>query len=190
VHFPAQESDFQLVITHESGFAHIKSKRDWDLTKIIHLEPWARVEGTFRIGKTPAPNIPLSLNVARMHTNERTEPRYYVQYESATGPDGRFVFERVISGKGWLGRRLTLTDEGATEVTSASTIAAEFLPGTTNRVALGGTGRAVVGTLLPMAGFKDKVRWNFALVTVRSAAKDPDRNSQRISATVDRDGKF
>jgi protocatechuate 3,4-dioxygenase beta subunit len=190
-HFPAQEKDFQLVITHESGFAHIKSTRDWDLTKIIHLEPWARVEGTFRIGKTPAPNIPLTLDVARLHTNERSEPRYYVQYESATGPDGRFVFEHVIPGKGWLGRRLSLTvDTGATEMISASTIPAEFLAGATNRVDVGGTGRAVVGKLRPKAGFKEKVRWNFALVTVRSAANEPGRSSSQFTATVDRDGNF
>src|SRR5262249_9741773 len=114
-----------------------------------------------------------------------------VQYESATGPDGRFVFEHVIPGKGSLGRRLSLTvDTGATEVTSAPTIQAEFLPGTTNRLTLGGTGRAIVGKLRPKAGFKDKVRWNFALVTVRSTANEPSRSSRQFTATVDKDGSF
>ena len=64
-HFPAQDKNFQLVITHPSGFAHIKSTPEWDLTKIIHLEPWSRVEGTFRIGKALAANVPIQLDVAR-----------------------------------------------------------------------------------------------------------------------------
>jgi beta-lactamase regulating signal transducer with metallopeptidase domain len=190
-HFPAQDKNFELVITHPSGFAHVKSAPEWDLTKIIHLEPWARVEGTFRIGKALAPSVPITLDVARLHGNERVTPRFYIQYESATGPDGRFVFERVIPGKGRIGRRLSLTvDTGATEVTSVYTIPAEFLSGTTNQVDLGGTGRAVVGKLRPPDGFKEKVRWNFALVTVRSAAAEPNANSPQFTATVDLDGKF
>jgi hypothetical protein len=118
-------------------------------------------------------------------------PRFYVQYESATGPDGRFVFERVIPGKGSIGRDLSLTaDTGATEVTSVYTIPAEFLSGTTKHVDLGGTGRAVVGKLRPPDGFKEKVRWNFALVTVRSAAEEANSTGPNFTATVDHDGKF
>ena len=41
-HFPAQDKDFQLMITHPSGFAHIKSTPEWELTRIIHLEPWCQ----------------------------------------------------------------------------------------------------------------------------------------------------
>ena len=67
-HFPAQDKDFQLVITHPSGFAHIKSTPDWDLTRIIHLEPWSRAEGTFRVGKTPVANVPISLDIADVHS--------------------------------------------------------------------------------------------------------------------------
>jgi beta-lactamase regulating signal transducer with metallopeptidase domain len=190
-HFPAQNTTFELVITHPSGFAHIYSAPDWDLTRIIHLEPWARVEGTFRIGKKLAANVPLTLDVARLAWNGKDRPRFYVQYESVTGPDGRFVFERVIPGKGWIGRRLSLTvDQGATEVTSASTIPVEFLSGATKRVDLGGRGRAVVGKLRPPDGFNEKVRWNFALVTVISAGAEPEGTGGQFTATVDRDGKF
>ena len=75
-HFPAQDKNFQLVITHPSGFAHIKSTPDWDLTKIIHLEPWSRVEGIFRIGKSLAPNVPLQLDVVRLVRQRRMTPRF------------------------------------------------------------------------------------------------------------------
>jgi carboxypeptidase family protein len=190
-HFPAQDKNFQLVITHPSGFAHIRSTPDWDLTRIIHLEPWSRVEGTFRIGKKVAPNVPISLDVGRLLGNGRDEPRFNIQYESTTGPDGKFAFERVIPGKGWLGRRIMLTvDEGATDVTSSCTIAADFPAGTTVHIALGGVGRPVVGKLQPRDGFKAKVRWNFALVTVNSEAPETPATSPHFTATVDRDGSF
>jgi hypothetical protein len=190
-HFPAQDKDFQLVITHPSGFAHIKSTPEWDLTRIIHLEPWSRVEGTFRIGKALASNVPMQLDVSRLTGHGRNEPRLYVEYDSVTGADGRFVFQRVIPGKGSIGRRLSLTvDDGATEVTSASSIPAEFPAGRTAQMDLGGTGRAVVGKLRPPEGFKDKVRWNFALVTVRSPTAGPEGTARQFTATIDRDGAF
>ena len=47
----AQDQDFQLVITHPSGFAHIKSTSEWELTRIIHLEPWCRVKGRFGLAR-------------------------------------------------------------------------------------------------------------------------------------------
>ena len=63
-------------------------------------------------------------------------------------------------------------DDGATEVTSSCMIPAEFPAGKTVHIDLGGTGRAVVGKLRPPDGFKEKVRWNFALVTGRSASAE------------------
>ena len=107
-HFPPQDKDFQLVITHPSGFAHIKSTPEWELTRIIHLEPWSRVEGTFRVGKTPAANVPITLDVTRPALVRETMYRsIFTQHEATTGPDGRFVFERVIPGSGRIGRRIS-----------------------------------------------------------------------------------
>ena len=182
---------FSSSITHPSGFAYIKSTPEWDLTRIIHLEPWSRVEGTFRIGKALASNVPIELDVSRLTGHGRNEPHFYVEYQSVTRPDGRFVFERVIPGKGWIGRRLLLTvDDGATDVTSAASIPAEFSAGKTTHMDLGGTGRAVIGKLRPPDGFTEKIRWNFALITVRCSTMSPDGASYQFTATVDRDGSF
>ncbi len=190
-HFPAQDKDFQLVITHPSGFAHIRSTPDWDLTRIIHLEPWCRVEGTFRIGKKPASNVPLSLDVTSVRSNGDGVPSIFTTHYVTTGPGGRFVFERVIPGPGWLGRHLMLTvDDGAAVVTSSCMMQAEFPAGKTVHIDLGGTGRAIVGKLRPPDGFKEKVRWNFALVTGRSDAPQAEALSPNFTATIDRDGTF
>ncbi len=190
-HFPAQDKEFQLVITHPSGFAHIKSAPDWELTRIIHLEPWARVEGTFRIGKTPTASVPIEIDVTRLDSHGRDVPRIFTQHEAITGPDGRFVFDRVIPGAGRIGRRITfMVDEGATEVTSSYMIGANFPSGETARIDLGGIGRPVVGKLQPPPGFTAKVRWNFAMITVASDAAEARTPSPYFTVTVDRDGKF
>jgi beta-lactamase regulating signal transducer with metallopeptidase domain len=189
--FPAQDTKFQLVITHASGFAHIRSTPDWELTRIIHLEPWSKVEGTFRIGKAPAINVPLSLDVSRVHSYGEDVPSIFNTHYVTTGPGGRFVFERVIPGTGRIGRRLMLTvNDGAADVTSSCTIAAEFPAGKTVHIDLGGNGRAVICKLLPADGFRDKVRWSFALVDVRSDANDDRSKNPHFTATVDRDGTF
>jgi protocatechuate 3,4-dioxygenase beta subunit len=190
-HFPAQDKDFQLVITHPSGFARIKSTPDWELTRIIHLEPWCRVEGTFRVAQKLAANMPITLSVAGRDSHGNDVPSIFTHHDVTTGPDGRFVFERVIPGSGWIGRRIMLTvDDGATDVTSSCMIAAEFPAGTTVHIALGGAGRAVVGKLQPPEGFKERVRWNFALVNVASDAAETRAASPYLTATVDRDGTF
>ncbi len=190
-HFSAQDKDFQLVITHPSGFAHIKSTPAWELTRIIHLEPWCRVEGTFRIGKKPAANVPISLDVDSVHSYGNDVPSIFTSHYVTTGPDGRFVFERVIPGKGSLGRSLMLTvSDGAQDVTSSCMMPAEFPAGKTVHVDLGGAGRAVVGKLRPPDGFKEKVRWNFALVTGQADAPEARALSLSFTATIDRDGSF
>ena len=83
-----------------------------------------------------------------------------------------------------------MVDEGATEVTSSHMIGAEFRGGKTTHIDLGGTGRPVVGKLLPPEGFKDKVRWNFALIHVTSDEAETRPPIGYWKATVDRDGKF
>jgi hypothetical protein len=190
-HFPAQDKDFQLVINHPSGFAHIKSKADWELTRIIHLEPWSRAEGTFRVGTTPAANVELELDVPRVDSFGQDVPRISSEHYATTGPDGRFVFDRVIPGSGRIGRRIIfMVNEGATEVTSSCKIRAEFPSGKTVHLELGGTGRAVVGQLLRPDGFAEKVRWNFAWMTVGPAADGDNANGPYFTVSVDRDGRF
>ncbi len=195
MHFPAQDKNFQLVITHPTGFAHIVSTPEWELTRIIHLEPWSRVEGTFRVGKKPTANVPITLDVSRLQSFGfgKDVPRIFTQHQANSGPDGRFVFERVVPGTGQIGRSITLmADQGATEVTSSRTVAADFPAGKTVQIDIGGTGRPVVGTIRPPDGFDEnqKVRWNFALVRVTSPESENPAKSPYFMATVDRDGTF
>ena len=190
-HFPAQDQDFQLVITHASGYAQIKSPAEWDTMRIIRLEPWARAEGTFRVGRRPTANVPITLNVGGRDSYGKSVASIFTHHDVTTGPDGRFVFERVIPGSGRIGRRIMLTvSDGAADVTSSCKIAADFPAGKTARVDLGGTGRPVVGKLQPPEGFDGKVRWNFALITAEADPPEALVPGPYLTATVDRDGTF
>jgi len=190
-HFPAQDEKFQLVITHPSGFAHIKATPDWDLTRVIRLEPWSRVEGTLKIGPTLAAHAPLVINTNRVHSYGDDVANISTNYQASTGPDGRFVFERVIPGRGVIGREIRLTmGQGSWMVTSSNQVHIELPAGKTVTVDLGGTGRPVVGTLQPPQGFKGRVQWNYVLVSVRPADHETRATVFNLCATVDRDGKF
>ena len=190
-HFPAQDKDFVLVITHPSGFAHVKSKADWGSARIIHLEAWSRVEGVFKVGRAPTANVPLYLNVAGHDSYGDDVPHIFTTHETTTGPGGRFVFDRVYPGRGWLGRRIMMmVDDGATEITSSCMVPATFPAGETISINLGGSGRVVVGKLQPPDGFAGKVAWNFAQVGAASQEHPAHGSGARIDATVGKDGSF
>jgi hypothetical protein len=66
-----------------------------------------------------------------------------------------------------------MVDEGATEVTSTKMEAVTLASGETIFLDLGGTGRPVVGKLVPPKRHQGKVLWNFALVYVQADVPPP-----------------
>lgn len=168
VRFRPQETAFQMVVLHSSGYAHVKTTPE-SAPATIQLEPWARVEGIFRIGKDPTAKVPLSLNSSGLQSYGKDVPSISASYYKTTGKDGEFVFERVVPGYARVGRRITLmVKDGALETTSSLMVATELPAGETTKIDLGGTGQPVVGKIEPPMGFKGKVNWNFALVNVRT----------------------
>ncbi len=185
--FPARTEPFHLVITHEAGFAYFKSKEK-PIPSRITLTPWARAEGTFRVGPEAAENVVLSWFGAGIHSYGDDVPNIFTHHEVATGKDGRFMFDRVFPGTGRIGRRIRLIhDEGATEVTSSQRVSAEFVAGKTTRLDLGGTGRLVIGTLAPSANHSSQVLWNFVLLNVRADLQPPTRPTPLAEARNDRE---
>jgi hypothetical protein len=155
---------FQLVISHPSGFAHLKPDEQ-EIPRTIRLTPWGRVEGVFRVGSAPVPNVSLRLNTNTIHSYGSDVPNISTYHEVTTGLEGKYVFERVVPGKGRIGRSISLmVNDGATEVTSSKQVAAEFPPGETTQLNLGGDGCAVVGRILPPPNAEQPPLWNFALV--------------------------
>jgi beta-lactamase regulating signal transducer with metallopeptidase domain/uncharacterized GH25 family protein len=192
VHFPPQDTNFKLVVSHPSGYAEFNSSPEWDLTRIIHLEPWAKVEGTFRIGQIPVANATISINLdSRPHVLGDDGPDVLAQYFTRTGPGGRFVFDRVIPGRGRIGRLLMPTAaDGAMSMDSSCRVTTDFNSGQTVEIGLNGTGRPVVGKLVPPDGFAEQVRWSLAQVRVQPVAAEMRGINPQWTAAVDRDGKF
>ena len=186
---PKQTDKYVLVVTHPSGYAKITSPAEGEPLRDIQLQPWARVEGTLRIGSQMAANVPMRYEAAGAADTPRIA-HIYNQYQLATDSQGRFAFDRVIPGMGRVGRDISLTtDDGALEVTSTHMASLDLPPGATVRVNIGGTGRAIVGKLLPQPGFQGKVRWSFALVSIEVEPRG-DQPTDSYTATVGPDGTF
>jgi protocatechuate 3,4-dioxygenase beta subunit len=175
ISIPPQSGPFQLVITHPSGFAHIKSAES-PHPDAIKLTPWAKLEGVFRVGPQPAAGVKLSVYSSVIDSYGEDLPHIYTQHEATTDADGSFLFERVFPGEAHIGRNIVyMVDEGATEVTSSKMMPIELAPGKTTRIELGGDGRPVTGLLAPPEGYTDEVQWSFArvFVTVAGEPKSP-----------------
>ena len=169
----ARKKTFQLVIIHSAGFAHLKSS-DGPIPSRITLTPWARVEGTFRVGAEPAPNVVLSLFSGGINSYGNDVPHISTFHEVTTDKDGRYAFKRLFPGQGSICRHILLrVNDGATEVTSSQRISAEFIAGKTTHLDLRGTGRPVIGKLVAPAEYTKNVFWNFANVSVQVDLKAP-----------------
>lgn len=187
---PARDEPFQVVITHPAGFAYLISE-DGKIPDQVTLTAWARVEGTFRVGPDPAPNVVLWLNLDGIHSYGDDVPNIFTHHRATTGADGRFAFERAFPGRGWVGRSIQLTvDDGATEVTSSRMTPVELEPGEAERLDLGGTGRPVVGRLEAPAGRAEPVLWSFALVDVRLDLAVPPPPPEPPAAVRDDPGLY
>jgi hypothetical protein len=190
--FPPQENSFRLIVTHASGYALIKSDSDWDLMRILHLRPWAKVEGDFRIGQSPVANATIAINLDRCpHSLGDDGPDFVAQCVTTTGPGGRFVFDRIIPGRGRVGLcGAPHTQCSAIAMDPLCLVNTIFAGGQTLVIGLEGIGCRVGGKLLPPKGFNEPIYWGLAQVTVQREASGKLDDSLQWKATVDRDGRF
>lgn len=164
---PPQDGDFNIIVTHPTGYAHVKALSE-TAPESIRLSPWGRIEGVYRVGQKPAPNITLEFDSNAINAPGQNDPSMHASHRVTTGPDGEFVFERIFAGRGWLGRQIIImVGEGATEVASSKRVPLEVVAGQTTQVNVGGDGTTVVGKLAAAGGVNDEVPWHFAQLNVR-----------------------
>lgn len=190
--FPPQDGEFQLVITHPSGYGRLKATAE-TMPGTIILEAWARVEGTFRVGKNPAAGVPITIMSELISSYGDGVPHISTQQQATSGQDGTFVFERILPGRARIGRDLKLHVDGALQAASSCLLTAKFTAGATTLIDLGGGGRSVVGKLRPAARFRGTVNWGFALIDVTPHADDRLGDGEDVlhcTATVDGEGNF
>lgn len=166
---------YQLIIIHEAGYAHFKST-DGELPDPLPLTPWAKLNGIYYVGPNPTANVELYMGIETLHSYGEGVPNIFTHYETTTGSDGTFKFDRVLPGMASIGRRLHLhVKEGATAVESSVRVHTEFVPGERVQLQVGGTGRPVVGKLIPPSGYQGKVLWNFAMISAQTDLVPPSR---------------
>lgn len=171
--FPSRNEPFQLVITHLSGYAWIKSPGQV-IPSTIELTAWAKIEGVFRVGAQSVENVTLAFDTSEIWSYGQDRPSIHAFHAATTGPGGRYVFERVVPGKGRIGREIQLTvDDGATEAISSVKIPVTVPAGEVTTLDLGGNGRAVIGRLSPTSDAEQPVLWNFAQVTASVGSRLP-----------------
>jgi hypothetical protein len=90
---PIGEDRLILVVEHELGQA-VEDSRNLNAGDAINLGPGSRLEGTvYKEGR---------LSVGEPVILQSRSQTVYIDYATKTGPDGRFVFERVLPGSATL----------------------------------------------------------------------------------------
>ncbi len=159
---PVKE-DFLLVIVHESGQARL-TKEQWKSANggPIKLEPWAKIEGTLKIGAKPGMNEQISLWLKE--EMKENAPRLWQEYKVKCDETGHYVFDRVFPGNFGVQHYIQLGPQTWGGALSKSTVAEA---GKTSTVNLGGTGRPVVGRINLPASMPE--RWVVQTTTIMSA---------------------
>src|SRR5262249_853995 len=135
--FRPQGHRVAVIAVHDAGFAFRSADEPAAATDLT-LEPWAHIEGTFRIAATPAPG---KLVVVRLRTPGVMAT---VQNKILTDGSGRFVLDRVAPGRITVFHRVDTPNQGWT---LSHPLYGDVKPGENLRVQIGGTGRPVVGRL-------------------------------------------
>ena len=145
-----QADDYTIFVLGTSGFA-VVPRGEFDAApdepvKIV-LKPWARVEGTVRKRQTPLPAERVHLDFAEGRwnsSNSGVHGSYNLQTKSDTS--GHFIFDRVPSGI-----NIVVTHYGQVRthlgpfLGSHNSVKFKLAAGQVRTIALGGTGRTVVG---------------------------------------------
>jgi len=189
IRFPQQDHPYQMVIVHPAGCAHVKATTDETRFK-VELQAWSRIEGTFRLGAKPQADAPLSVDNVGPHGSEPGGANIYTTYRTASGTDGKYAFNRVWPGRGWVGREIVMmVNEGALELTSSSKLPMTLEPGQTAHADFGGIGRPIVGKLQTPDGAA-KIDWKQQLVQVEPRrAVLPALEPIPVPANIDKDVK-
>ena len=132
----------RIVVVHEGGFADT-TQSNLAANAEVTLEPFGAVEGVMMIGSRLATNSQLHLSESRGGQGLNLD---YSAFGGQTDREGRFRYTHVPPGKRWLSRMIeTRPNTRSWSHTTPVNVEA----GRTIQVQYGGTGRPVIGTVVP-----------------------------------------
>ena len=174
ISFPARDEEFQLYLLHPTGFAFLKSEEGF-IPERVSLTPWARLEGTFRVGSKIVPFVRLRVT-GGTHSFPDFGHHVWVDNSVTTDKNGKFVFDRIIPGDGSISRYFVhMVNQGPTEETSSKRVPVKYVAGKTIKLDLGRTGRPVIGKLvLPHSTKNEQLKfWKQASLQMATFAGEP-----------------
>jgi peroxiredoxin/uncharacterized GH25 family protein len=182
--FPAQDGRYSVVLLDDRGFA-LRTDKELAASRAVRLEPWARVEGTVRVGPKPGAGETMHLGVESPDQAPGAAPRPWFDSSATADAQGRYAFERVPPGKVFVARQIKLSERSTGY---SHTVTAEVKPGATAHLDVGGTGRPVVGRVTAPGG--EKVDWAYGFNGLRAAMPDlkvprdatPQQRAERVKA--------
>lgn len=138
-----RDSRVAIVVDHEAGYALV-SAEELEANPEVVVQPWGRIEGVLRIGQTPAANRTVEIGI---WGSEWLWEWNLVSHNRSTKTDanGRFVFPRLAPVGVWLTHAVMIRP-GTWRQSGHQYV--DVLPGQTNEVQLGGTGRPVTGRVV------------------------------------------
>ena len=183
--FRLRPQRFQLAITHDFGYAFFRPTAN-SKSRTITLDPWSHVEGTLQFDGMPVDGMEITISRDKGEFD-------WVSETARTDRRGRFVFDRVLFGRGSVGyfpQRLPGSHDLHTQ--SSCWFATRFGFGQTVQVDLGGRCRRVVGKLRLPPSFKTQSStqppWSDVLISVETAGAS--RLERGFATVVANDGTF
>jgi len=149
---PHQPEHGLIVVIHDRGWAH-RTEEELAKDPNIPLQPWTKVEGTYRTHSKAGTPQSLVLFVSdRTRRVEKNVVQVSWQYRTTSDRDGHFAFKGVRAGEGQIDVRDKSGD-------APLRVHVTIKPGETLIVTFGGKGRPIVGRFVAGPGTKPPARW-------------------------------
>jgi thiol-disulfide isomerase/thioredoxin len=164
---------FAVLVVDESGFAEVPVQ-DLASSPQVRLQPWARLEGTLKIGTRPGSNetVRLAGAFAKLAYYPRPLPPYSISAETTTDAGGRFVFPRVPPVDVKLSHAPKVGLAGSDQIPITQITNLTLQAGQTRVVTLGGQGRPVVGRVV-LQNYHQDMDWRDQVCRIDSLAPEP-----------------
>lgn len=162
------EDDFFIIATHESGYLNATFKEisaaGGDDLKLL---AWATVQGVVKIGDKPAAGARVGGYVVDPF-EQSAGPRMQITLSAIADEQGRFQLRAPPGRDVSIGRYIQVGDPSSTHTHS---VRLTTKPGETVTIAIGGTGRPVVGKI-QISKEMEETGWSSSLSSLRSQS-DP-----------------
>lgn len=156
----SQKEPFKLMAMHDSGVSLI-SGDEMQEGQTIQLKEWAKITGIVKIGSNPAAQT--ELHLWYKDPTPYNEPRFSVSGRARADTEGRFEFARVLPDAVFQVSRIMASGDGQREGYTHG-VNVNTHSGRTEQIAIGGSGRPVVGRVI-VPESTSKYVWAFATLS-------------------------